>query len=215
MTNARQRILTAVRTALGGSPPDARTVAADAAALLSSPGTVRPRLPDASLADIFAARLAQPRMGATVERLDRLAEWPAAVRRYLAAQGLPPAAALQPAPELTALDWTGTEIHATAAPNEAAGVGLARWGIAENGSLVFHSGADAPILLNFLPLHHIVAVRTRDLLAYTEDYAAAAAVIPTPRNAVIITGASGTTDIEGSYQRGAHGPAFLHVAIVG
>ena len=31
----------------------------------------------------------------------------------------------------------------------------------------------------------------------------------------LITGASGTTDIEGSYVRGAHGPGFLHVVVVG
>ena len=36
-----------------------------------------------------------------------------------------------------------------------------------------------------------------------------------PRNAILITGPSGTTDIEGSYVRGAHGPGFLHVLLVG
>jgi L-lactate dehydrogenase complex protein LldG len=35
-----------------------------------------------------------------------------------------------------------------------------------------------------------------------------------PRNLNLITGASGTTDIEGSYVRGAHGPRFLHVILV-
>ena len=92
-------------------------------------------------------------------------------------------------------------------------MGLARWGIAETGSLVFHSGPDTPILLNFLPLHHIVALRAGTILAYLEDYAAAAG--PAPRNAVLITGVSGTTDIEGSYVRGAHGPRFLHVVMIG
>ena len=38
---------------------------------------------------------------------------------------------------------------------------------------------------------------------------------PAPRNVNLITGASGTTDIEGSYVRGAHGPRFLHVVLVG
>ncbi|HHW62801.1 MAG TPA: LUD domain-containing protein, partial [Rhodocyclaceae bacterium] len=35
-----------------------------------------------------------------------------------------------------------------------------------------------------------------------------------PRNVNIITGASGTTDIEGSLVLGAHGPRYLHVIIV-
>ena len=91
-------------------------------------------------------------------------------------------------------------------------VGLARWGIAESGSLVFHSGPDNPVLLAFLPLHHIVALPASTILPHLEDYAALAS--PAPRNANLITGASGTTDIEGSYVRGAHGPGFLHVVIV-
>jgi len=44
------------------------------------------------------------------------------------------------------------------------------------------------------------------------NYAARAGV--PPRNLNLITGASGTTDIEGSYVRGAHGPLFLHVILV-
>jgi L-lactate dehydrogenase complex protein LldG len=32
---------------------------------------------------------------------------------------------------------------------------------------------------------------------------------------VLVTGASGTTDIEGRYVRGAHGPGYLHVVIAG
>ena len=31
---------------------------------------------------------------------------------------------------------------------------------------------------------------------------------------VLVTGASGTTDIEGSLVLGAHGPRYLHVVIV-
>ena len=37
---------------------------------------------------------------------------------------------------------------------------------------------------------------------------------PAPLNVNLITGASGTTDIEGSYVRGAHGPSFLHVVLL-
>ena len=114
-----------------------------------------------------------------------------------------------------ALDWSAFEVHARVAPDETAAVGMAKWGIAETGSLVFHSGADSPVLANFLPLHHIVAVRAADILAYLEDYAAAAAGQPMPRNVNLITGASGTTDIEGSLVLGAHGPRYMHVVVVG
>jgi L-lactate dehydrogenase complex protein LldG len=72
------------------------------------------------------------------------------------------------------------------------------------------------VLFEFLPLHHIVALPASSIVAYLEDLAVAleAAGAP-PRNLNIITGASGTTDIEGNYVRGAHGPGFLHVVLVG
>jgi L-lactate dehydrogenase complex protein LldG len=101
------------------------------------------------------------------------------------------------------------------APDEAVGVGLAEHGIAEGGTLVFRSGPDAPVLYDFLPLHHVVALRADTILAHLEDYAALADREPPPRNLNLITGASGTTDIEGRYVRGAHGPGYLHVVIVG
>ena len=58
-------------------------------------------------------------------------------------------------------------------------------------------------------------LRRDSLLPHLEDYAAAVQAAAAPRNAILITGPSGTTDIEGSYVRGAHGPGFLHVLLVG
>nr|WP_254452764.1 LUD domain-containing protein [Roseicella sp. DB1501] len=126
---------------------------------------------------------------------------------------MPHALTLQPDPALWRLDWTGFELREAARPDEAAALGRARWGIAETGSLVFHSGPETAVLNHFLALHHLVALRVADILPHLEDYAAVAG--PAPRNLNLITGASGTTDIEGSYVRGAHGPAFLHVVLVG
>ena len=80
---------------------------------------------------------------------------------------------------------------------------------------VKQAGADTPILANFLPLHHLVMVRADTILPFLDDYAAATAGQRPPRNVNIVTGASGTTDIEGSLVLGAHGPRFLHVVIVG
>ena len=70
--------------------------------------------------------------------------------------------------------------HPTVASDDAVGLGLARWGIAETGSLVFHSGPDAPTLLNFLPLHHVIALDVRTILAYLEDYAEVEAKMQAP-----------------------------------
>jgi len=140
---------------------------------------------------------------------------PAAVGRYLEACGLPAVVALQPAAPLQDLDWSGFALHDQVAPDETIAIGVARWGIAETGSLVFHSGADTPILANFLPLHHLVMVRADTILPFLDDYAAVTAGQRPPRNVNIVTGASGTTDIEGSLVLGAHGPRFLHVVIVG
>ena len=75
--------------------------------------------------------------------------------------------------------------------------------------------ADTAVLANFLPLHHIVLLRKADLLAYLEDYATLVAGQPMPRNVNLITGASGTTDIEGSLVLGAHGPRYMHVVVAG
>lgn len=212
--SARDDILQAVRAGLGTrSSVDAVQVRREAAALLADLPSTRPVLASADLPEVFAARATTPKVAATVDRIGNAAELPGAVRRYLDANGLRPTIAVQPAAELRALDWTGFDLHASVAPDEAVAVGLARWGIAETGSLVFHSGAETPILSNFLPLHHLVLVHASTIIAHLEDYAAAAAGERAPRNVNIITGASGTTDIEGSLVLGAHGPKYLHIVI--
>ena len=123
---------------------------------------------------------------------------------------------LQPALILTALNWASAGLFCDGPLDDGVVVGVARWGVAENGSLVFHSAADTPILFNFLPAVHIVAVHATSIVAYLEDYASVARLSkdPMPRNACVITGASGTTDIEGNFVRGAHGPRDLHIVII-
>src|SRR5271166_2063446 len=214
MSGSRERVLAAVRGALG-PPRDPAAIAAEARALLGSPELLRSTLPNRSLTDVFCERLSAPKVGATVERAASLRDFPGAVRRYLDAHHLPAVVALQPAADLRELDWSGMVLHAKMASDECAGVGMARWGIAETASLVFHSGPDTPVLFNFLPRYSIIALRARNLVAYLEDYATLAAQAgPPPRNVNLITGASGTTDIEGSYVRGAHGPGSLHVVVI-
>lgn len=212
--SARDAVLGAVRAALGGRAVDPAQVAAQARALLDGPDAIRPALMHADPVEAFIARATSPKLiGTSLERVADMVAFPDAVRRYLAGHGLPPQVALQPAPALDGLDWGGFTLRAAMAADEPVGVGLARWGIAETGSLVFHSGPDTPILFNFLPLHHVVLVRAGTILPYLEDYAAAATAEARPRNVNIVTGASGTTDIEGVLVRGAHGPRYLHIVL--
>ena len=207
---ARDTILNAVLAACPAG--DARAVADAAAALLDDPDSSRPPLAAPGLPEAFTLKATA--LGASVERVANMASVPEAVARYLERHGLA-GLSVQPAPALTALDWTGIATHDHLAADEPAALGLALYGIAESGSLVVHSGPDAPILLSFLPLHHIVVLRESTLLPWLEDYAARLEAASVPRNAILITGPSGTTDIEGSYVRGAHGPGFLHIIITG
>jgi L-lactate dehydrogenase complex protein LldG len=213
MSDARSAILGSVRAALGPEPADAASIAAAAQALLAEPERGRPKLGEGPLVDLFAARLVEPKIGASVARVGGLDAVPGAVAQILADAGLDKTIALQPAADLLRLDWAGFQTKQTVAPDEAVAVGLALWGIAETGSLVFHSAPDSPTLFCFFPMHHIVVARAERIHAYLEDYAtlAGAAV---PRNVNLVTGASGTTDIEGTLVKGAHGPGHLHVIIV-
>lgn len=179
-------------------------IAAEAAALLVAPE--RPPVDPAALEDTFLARLALPSVAATIDRIADIADLPAAIAGYCAEHALPRTLCVPPDPRLSACDWTGFTRHETAAPDEAIALAIARVGVAETGSLVLETGPAAPMLPNFLALHHIVLVPK--VVAHLEDALLDGAY---PRAHYWVTGVSGTTDIEGSYVRGAHGPRFLHV----
>lgn len=91
-------------------------------------------------------------------------------------------------------------------------------GVAETGTLVLESGADKPTALNFLPEHHVVALRASELVASPEDVwdrlREAASGGPLPRTVNLITGPSRTGDIELTIHLGAHGPRALHVLLI-
>lgn len=216
MSAARKAILKAVARALPAKRPDAAAIDAEAQQLVAGPQKLRPALAAASIAESFIQRVAGSKAGTTLGRIAAITELPELAARHLASRKLPMRIALQPAPLLNSLDWAATGIACDGAAGDGIVVGLARWGIAENGTLVFHSAADTPILLNFLPAVHIVAVYAHSIVSHLEDYAAAArrAGDPAPRNACLITGASGTTDIEGNLVLGAHGPRELHIIVI-
>lgn len=212
--SARDEILAAIRRTLRREQNHA-AIAAAADALAQESIVSRPELPAMPLADAFAARLVSAKVvGASVDRISRLEDTPAAVRRYCGVHGLDLEIALQPDPLLTELDWSGFEIRSHIGGDEILAVARARWAIAETGTFVFHSGPESPTLLSFLPLHHVCVVESARILGHLEDYALVEKDAPAPRNINLITGASGTADIEGALVRGAHGPAFLHAIIV-
>ncbi len=190
----------------GAATPSA--IDAEAAALLIAPE--RPPVDPAALEETFLARLTLPSVAATVDRIGDIADLPAAIARYCADQGLQRTLCIPPDPRLAACDWTGFTLHDSAAPDEPAALAIARCGVAETGSLVFETAPEAPMLPNFLALHHVVVVPL--VVPYLED---AVLVGTHPRAHYWITGVSGTTDIEGTYVRGAHGPRFLHVIRIG
>lgn len=189
------------------APADPAAIDRAAAALLRAPE--RPPVDPAALEATFLDRLAQPSVAATIDRIATLAELPRAIERYLAEQALPRVLCAPPDPRLDACDWSGIARHAVAAPDEDAVLAIARCGVAETGSLIFETSPVAPMLPNFLGLHHIVLVP--DIVAYLEDAERSG---PQPRAHYWVTGVSGTTDIEGSYVRGAHGPRFLHIILL-
>jgi L-lactate dehydrogenase complex protein LldG len=183
---------------------------AQAAALVA--GSERPPEPAGSPVERFAARLAGPSVSATLDRIDDARDLPDAVRRYLAHHALPAALYLPPDARLTSLDWRGFRIDEAVVADQVAALAVAKAGVAESGSLVFETDARAPMLPNFLTLHHIVVLVTVDLVDTLEDITVNLAG---HRAHYWVTGVSGTTDIEGQYVRGAHGPRYLHVVMVG
>ncbi|MGF7148815.1 L-lactate dehydrogenase complex protein LldG [Sphingomonas zeicaulis] len=197
-----------ILAALGGTAP-AGTIAREAAALLLAPE--RPAVDPSAVETEFLAKLSLPSVAATHDKIADLADLPAAIARYLAVHELPPALYLPPDPRLDACDWSATKAHDSVAPDEPAALAIARCGIAETGSLVFETGPATPMLPNFLTLHHIVLLSVSDIVPHLED-----AILPgaQPRAHYWVTGVSGTTDIEGTYVRGAHGPRFLHVILL-
>lgn len=213
---ARDRIFAEIVQRLGPRDSDAGDIAAEAAALVADMRAIQPEIDMTALIDRFIAKSTSERVTASVERLDGLAQVPGAVARYARTVGLEASAAVQPTPAFDALDWAGLKCTPRATLDQALAVTLAEYGVAETGSLVFRSGPDAPALLNFLPLHHIAVLREDDILAHIEDVwpRLGGPDAPQSRLLTLITGTSGTADIEAQNIRGAHGPRYMHILLV-
>ena len=211
---ARSAILQSLRaTRTDAASP--RDIAAESDACAAAMRKTLPPLSGNDFPALFMARASAEKVGATVERVAAFADLPAAVGRYIDDNVLTPSFALQPDPRLQKLDWGGLQPDEALRPDTVLSVGLALCGVAETGSLVFHSSPTAPTLFAYLPIHHVVALDVQTLYLRLEDYATGVRGRPLPRNVNLITGASGTTDIEGVLTRGAHGPSKLHIVIYG
>jgi L-lactate dehydrogenase complex protein LldG len=214
---AREMILGRLRGSLNGPREGADTIGAEARALLPEAAELQPKFDDQSNRARFIAKITSERLTGTVDEATDMAGAVGCVRTYLLRSNLPMRIAMPPMPALTALDWGDVAVHHDIVPDEAVSVGLADYGIAETGTVVFSSRPESPTLYNFLPLHHIIVVEARKILRYMEDYWAQVRADGNlhPRNINFITGTSGTADIEAKNVRGAHGPRFMHVVIVG
>lgn len=222
MTGAREDVLANIRRSLGVTGREAPRQAAVANRIGEAPRGVVPQRGqldrDGRIA-LFATRATAA--AATVTVLDRSAEIPAEVARFLRDINAPATIRIGDDARLSALPWTETSLEV--ATGRSHGVDLnavshAFGGIAESGTLALVSGADNPTTLNFLPDNHVVVVAGDDVAGDYETVLAglAAQYGPQgmPRTLNFITGPSRSADIEQKLILGAHGPRRLHIIVV-
>lgn len=225
MSAGRDQILGTVRRSLKrgqGDEDDAARARVDARLSQTPRGPVpaRAQIPPAEQVDLFEAMAVE--QAATVTRVARPEDVPAAVADYLKAANLAPRLRLAPDPELEGLPWDGqplleVETGKAEAADQVSLTG-AFAGIAETGTLLLVSGPQAPTTLNFLPETHIAVLRASRMVGPYEDAWDRVRALygrgRLPRTVNFITGPSRTADIEQTIQLGAHGPRRLHIVLI-
>ena len=220
----RQSVLSAVRAALRSRPGDPARDEAVAARLRAHPrGTVpaRARQDEAALLDLFQAMLES--QGAEVTRAATPEEAVQAIAANLVLHDLPPTLRLGEDEVLRSLPWAAapdvTLSFGAAAGEDRAGLSRAVAAAAETGTLVLVSGPDNPTTIAFLPESHTVLVRRGDIVpCYDDGFDRLRAIYGEgrlPRTVNLISGPSRTADIEQTIVRGAHGPKWLHLVVLG
>jgi L-lactate dehydrogenase complex protein LldG len=224
VSEARERILGGIRTALGRGPLDPNMQAQLRARLAAHGRNVIPTrataLDDAGRIDLFIAMAEE--VQTTVARVSSLAALPEAVARYLAAENLAAELVAAPDPSLDAIPWENWPMlrirRGRAAAEDKVSLTPCYSAIAETGTLMLVSGRETPTTLNFLPDTHIVIVRGDQVVASYEDgfdrLRAERGTGKLPRVINFITGPSRTADIEQHIELGAHGPRRLHIVLV-
>ena len=197
--SARDRILTRVRRNAIPAPEHARVQPAQGA----------PSDPVAQ----FTAQA--QKVHASVSRIASMDDLPSALADELRNRNLPAAIRTGTDPAFQR-DW-GTVEHSTGPGRiaEPATLTRAEFAMAETGSLVFASGPDNPVTLNFLGETHFAVVQASDVKGgFEEVFSAWRARGLTPRTTNFVTGPSRSADIGQTLQLGAHGPVALHIFIV-
>ena len=225
MSAGRDQILETVRRSLKrgqGDGDDAARARVEARLSETPRGPVpaRAQIPLAEQVDLFEAMAVE--QAATVARVARPEDVPAAVADYLKAANLAPRIRLAPDPELEGLPWDGqplleVETGKAEAADQVSVTG-AFAGVAETGTLLLVSGPRSPTTLNFLPETHIAVLRASRMVGPYEDAWDRVRALygrgSLPRTVNFITGPSRTADIEQTIQLGAHGPRRLHILLV-
>jgi L-lactate dehydrogenase complex protein LldG len=220
MNEGRKAVLASVARALGREGPDA-TRRAELERRLAEP---KPNLipgrghllqPQRVALFVEMAREAS----ATVAVVHGPDAVPEAIADYLRRENLPPELTIAPDPALEGLPWSSWPLlqvrSGRADGSEAVSLTHAFAGIAETGTLMLRSGADAPTTLNFLPDTNIVLIEAGRIVgAYEEAWAMLRQAGAMPRTVNFITGPSRSADIEQTLQLGAHGPRRLHILLL-
>lgn len=227
MNGARDQVLSSIRRALKRGPLAPEAAAACETRLVMHRRNLIPArartLPPRGQVELFV-KMAEA-VNATVVRVKRADDVPAAIADYLSRLNLPARLVRAPDPVLDALPWSERPLLETrrgvAADTDPVGVTACFAAIAETGTLMLHSGAAGPTRNNFLPDTHIVMVRASQVIAAYEDgwdrLRAARSRdggFAMPRTVNFITGPSRTADIEQKIELGAHGPRRLHIVLI-
>ena len=216
---SRAKIFSAIKDAAPTITMDVKTIQEEALEILKESEFARPKLLSEDATEALVLRIeAGLVIGTSCEKISTLDELPNLVNQFLGRHSLPQELKVQAIDRFEKLNWEGISTDIDIQKDNTVGLCWAEYGVAETGSFVVHSSPEMPILLNFLPLYLIAVIPKSKILHYMDDYALIANEIAkkgeTPRNMCLISGVSGTTDIEGVLVQGAHGPEILHIIIV-
>ncbi len=220
MSDARARILGAIRESLGTGAPGRDESAVQARLAAHEPNLIpaRAQIDRGAQVELFV-KMAEE-VATTVARVAGAGEVPGAVAGYLAEHNLPAQAKLAPDPGLDDIPWGAARLlklaKGKAGDEDAVTITGAFAGIAETGTLMLLSGPEHPTTLNILPETHIVILRREHIVgAYEDGWARLRAEgRGMPRTVGFVTGPSRSGDIEQTMQLGAHGPRRLHIVLI-
>lgn len=213
--DAREHILSRVRSRLGRSDTNAAPARQTIAAALAS----RDVGPRPSVTGDLTERFVQRSLAlsSTVERVQGPAEVADAVASYLQEHGLPAVAVC--AADVADLDWGGAGVLVEvreARDHDLVGITACFCAIAETGTLMLCSSPTSPAAVSLLPETHIAVVRASRILPSMEEawHLARAELGTLPRAVNFVSGPSRTGDIEQTIVLGAHGPYRVHIVVV-